>query len=103
MLAHNIEKQTKKPAKSDYFCLRIEQGQMNFKRIYVKHSKKLDQTTADMKKLAAALDQEKKKTDMLLYQMLPVKVANQLREGRTVEAGAQYHICLYSTCISGLI
>lgn len=39
-----------------------------------------------MKKLAAALDQEKKKTDMLLYQMLPVKVANQLREGRTVEA-----------------
>ena len=50
-------------------------------------SKKLDQTTADMKKLAAALDQEKKKTDMLLYQMLPVKVANQLRDGRTVEAG----------------
>ena len=40
-----------------------------------------------MKKLAAALDQEKKKTDMLLYQMLPVKVANQLRDGRTVEAG----------------
>jgi guanylate cyclase soluble subunit beta len=41
-----------------------------------------------MKKLAAALDQEKKKTDMLLYQMLPVKVANQLRDGKTVQAGA---------------
>lgn len=56
------------------------------RRADVEMSKKLDQTTADMKKLAAALDQEKKKTDMLLYQMLPVKVANQLREGRTVEA-----------------
>nr|XP_034336645.1 guanylate cyclase soluble subunit beta-2 [Crassostrea gigas] len=56
------------------------------RRADVEMSKKLDQTTTDMKKLAAALDQEKKKTDMLLYQMLPVKVANQLREGRTVEA-----------------
>ena len=52
-------------------------------------SKKLDETTAAMKKLAAALDQEKKKTDMLLYQMLPVKVANQLRDGKTVQAGRQ--------------
>ena len=40
-----------------------------------------------MKKLAAALDEEKKKTDTLLYQMLPVKVANQLRDGMAVEAG----------------
>jgi len=40
-----------------------------------------------MKKLATALDEEKKKTDALLYEMLPVKVANQLREGETVTAG----------------
>ena len=40
-----------------------------------------------MKKLSAALEVEKKKTDTLLYDMLPVKVANQLRDGKTVDAG----------------
>ena len=33
------------------------------------------------------LEVEKKKTDTLLYSMLPREVANELREGRTVEAG----------------
>ncbi|XP_062611361.1 guanylate cyclase soluble subunit beta-2-like isoform X2 [Saccostrea cucullata] len=56
------------------------------RRADVEMSKKLDETTAAMKKLAAALDQEKKKTDTLLYQMLPVKVANQLRDGGNVQA-----------------
>ena len=50
-------------------------------------SKKLDETTAELKKTAIALEAEKKKTDMLLHQMLPVKVADQLREGNKVEAG----------------
>ena len=33
------------------------------------------------------LEIEKKKTDTLLYSMLPKEVANDLREGRPVEAG----------------
>ena len=33
------------------------------------------------------LEEEKKKTETLLYQMLPEKVANELKNGRTVEAG----------------
>ncbi|XP_013400601.1 guanylate cyclase soluble subunit beta-2 [Lingula anatina] len=49
-------------------------------------SKKLDETTAELKRTATALNREKQKTDSLLYQMLPRKVADQLREGRTVEA-----------------
>lgn len=53
-------------------------------------SKKLDETTANMKKLANALEEEKKKTDALLYEMLPVKVANQLRDGKTVSAGEAF-------------
>ncbi|KAK3085838.1 hypothetical protein FSP39_009453 [Pinctada imbricata] len=56
------------------------------RRADVEMSKRLDETTAAMKKLAAALDQEKQKTDTLLYQMLPVKVANQLRDGKSVDA-----------------
>ncbi len=39
------------------------------------------------------LEIEKKKTDTLLYQMLPVEVANELREGRTVEAGRWLRNC----------
>lgn len=50
-------------------------------------SKKLDETTAELKKTSADLAKEKKKTDQLLYQMFPEKVANELKEGRSVEAG----------------
>jgi guanylate cyclase soluble subunit beta len=50
-------------------------------------SKKLDETTAELKKTSRLLADEKLKTDTLLYQMLPIKVANQLREGKKVEAG----------------
>ncbi|XP_064606184.1 guanylate cyclase soluble subunit beta-2-like [Liolophura sinensis] len=49
-------------------------------------SKKLDETTAELRKTSRALEAEKQKTDMLLYQMLPVKAADQLREGKPVEA-----------------
>ena len=49
-------------------------------------SKKLEETTAALKRTGAALEAEKAKTDELLYQMLPVKVAHSLREGQEVEA-----------------
>ena len=53
-------------------------------------SKKLDETTAELKRTGLALEMEKEKTDMLLYQMLPRKVANQLREGTKADAGTQH-------------
>ena len=55
-------------------------------------SKELDATTAKLQKLAISLEDEKKKTDTLLYQMLPFKVANQLRDGKPVEAGKLSHL-----------
>ena len=50
-------------------------------------SLRLEETTAALQVMAAALEEEKGKTDMLLHQMLPVKVAEQLRQGKKVEAG----------------
>ena len=50
-------------------------------------SKQLDETTAELKKLGKALEKEKEKTDSLLYQMLPEKVAKSLRDGEKCEAG----------------
>lgn len=49
-------------------------------------SKKLDETLAELKKISLALDVEKQKTDMLLYQMLPEKVAKDLRDGKKCTA-----------------
>ncbi|XP_046380373.2 guanylate cyclase soluble subunit beta-2-like [Haliotis rufescens] len=49
-------------------------------------AKKLDETTAALKRTSQALEIEKQKTDVLLYQMLPPKVAHQLKNGRQVEA-----------------
>ena len=49
--------------------------------------KKLDQTMAELKRTSSALEQEKAKTEMLLSQMLPGKIAMQLRDGKKVEAG----------------
>lgn len=40
-----------------------------------------------LKRTSRLLEIEKEKTDRLLYQMLPVKVANMLRDGKKVEAG----------------
>lgn len=60
-------------------------------------SKKLDRTTAELKVTALALEEEKKKTDTLLYQMLPMKVANQLRDGIKVDAGeGNMNVCTCS-------
>ncbi len=50
-------------------------------------SKKLDETTAELRKTSLALEKEKAKTDMLLYQMLPRKVAETLKVGQKVGAG----------------
>ncbi|XP_067947353.1 guanylate cyclase soluble subunit beta-2-like [Watersipora subatra] len=49
-------------------------------------SKKLDETTAELKKMALELENEKAKTDRLLHEMLPKRVATQLKQGKTVEA-----------------
>lgn len=49
----------------------------------------MDETTAELKKMAIELENEKAKTDRLLHEMLPEKVADQLKQGKTVEAGEQ--------------
>ncbi|XP_035824043.1 guanylate cyclase soluble subunit beta-2-like [Aplysia californica] len=49
-------------------------------------TRKLDETTAELKRTSRMLELEKQKTDRLLYQMLPEKVANQLKNGQKVEA-----------------
>ncbi|XP_041796708.1 guanylate cyclase soluble subunit beta-2-like [Chelmon rostratus] len=41
----------------------------------------------ELRFLSQHLEEERKKTDNLLYAMLPKHVANQLKEGKTVEAG----------------
>ncbi len=50
-------------------------------------SKTLDETTAELKKTSLALEKEKAKTDQLLYQMLPRRVAETLKRGQKVMAG----------------
>ena len=50
-------------------------------------ARQLEQKKEELRVTMRDLEIEKKKTDTLLYQMLPVEVANELREGRTVEAG----------------
>ncbi|ESO98999.1 hypothetical protein LOTGIDRAFT_142368, partial [Lottia gigantea] len=52
----------------------------------IDYAQKLDETTAELKVTSKALESEKKKTEMLLYQMLPQKVAHQLKNGKQVEA-----------------
>ncbi|KAK2185784.1 hypothetical protein NP493_222g01034 [Ridgeia piscesae] len=49
-------------------------------------AKKLDQTMAELKRTSSALEREKAKTEMLLSQMLPPKIAMQLRDGKKVQA-----------------
>lgn len=43
----------------------------------------------ELRFLSQHLEEERKKTDNLLYAMLPKHVANQLKEGKTVEAGSR--------------
>ena len=55
-------------------------------------SKKLEETTAELKRTAFALEKEKEKTAFLLHQMLPKTVAEQLKLGRSVEP--EYYDCV---------
>ena len=55
--------------------------------MYLLLSKKLDETTAELKKTSLALEAEKHKTETLLNEMLPHKVADQLKMGNRVDAG----------------
>ena len=52
--------------------------------------KQLDETTMELKKTSLALEQEKQKTEELLHDMLPEKVARQLTQGLAVKAGQSW-------------
>ncbi|XP_041482647.1 guanylate cyclase soluble subunit beta-2-like isoform X2 [Lytechinus variegatus] len=49
--------------------------------------KQLEQKKEELRSALGELEAEKKKTDMLLHSMLPRQVADQLRDGKKVEAG----------------
>nr|KAG5699516.1 hypothetical protein BaRGS_020075 [Batillaria attramentaria] len=49
-------------------------------------AKKLDETTAMLRETSHALEEEKKKTETLLFQMMPKKIAQKLTRGQVVEA-----------------
>ncbi|XP_041470939.1 guanylate cyclase soluble subunit beta-2-like [Lytechinus variegatus] len=53
----------------------------------VELAKQLEQKKEELRILMRDLELEKKKTDTLLYSMLPKEVANDLRDGKKVEAG----------------
>uniref|UniRef100_A0A667Y2N9 guanylate cyclase n=1 Tax=Myripristis murdjan TaxID=586833 RepID=A0A667Y2N9_9TELE len=50
-------------------------------------SNQLERKKEELHLLSQHLEEERKKTENLLYAMLPKHVANQLKEGKTVEAG----------------
>ncbi|KAF5898499.1 guanylate cyclase soluble subunit beta-2-like, partial [Clarias magur] len=50
-------------------------------------SSQLERKKEQLRQLSQHLEQEKQKTENLLYAMLPKHVANQLKEGKSVEAG----------------
>lgn len=50
-------------------------------------SNQLERKKEELRVLSRHLEVEKKKTETLLYAMLPRHVANQLKEGKKVEAG----------------
>ncbi|XP_029457580.1 guanylate cyclase soluble subunit beta-2-like isoform X1 [Rhinatrema bivittatum] len=55
-------------------------------------SNQLERKKEELRILSRNLEIEKKKTETLLYAMLPKHVANQLKEGKKVEAG-EFKIC----------
>ncbi|XP_069495611.1 guanylate cyclase soluble subunit beta-2-like [Ambystoma mexicanum] len=55
-------------------------------------SNQLERKKEELRILSKNLEIEKKKTETLLYAMLPEHVANQLKEGKRVEAG-EFKIC----------
>ena len=71
-----------------------------YKRTFNVCRKKLDETTIELRKSSKELELEKVKTDTLLYQMLPEKVANDLKNGRPVKSGRWQH---YVSTISSIL
>ncbi|XP_038050765.1 guanylate cyclase soluble subunit beta-2-like isoform X2 [Patiria miniata] len=63
--------------------------------------KQLEQKKEELRTALQALESEKQKTDMLLHSMLPRQVADQLRDGKRVEAG-EYELVtiLFSDIVS---
>ncbi|KAM6945328.1 guanylate cyclase soluble subunit beta-2 [Aplochiton taeniatus] len=55
-------------------------------------SNQLERKKEELRILSRNLEAEKKKTETLLYAMLPRHVANQLKEGKRVEAG-EFDVC----------
>ena len=51
----------------------------------VTRRQRLEATTAELKRTAAALEREKEKTDRLLHSMLPPEVAQKLKSGDKVQ------------------
>ncbi|XP_070538454.1 guanylate cyclase soluble subunit beta-2-like isoform X4 [Ptychodera flava] len=63
--------------------------------------KQLEMKKEELRKAMADLEAEKAKTDMLLHSMLPRQVADQLREGKRVEAGEYAEVTiLFSDIVS---
>lgn len=68
--------------------------------------KQLEQKKEELRNALNDLEAEKQKTDMLLHSMLPRQVADQLREGKKVEAGKVTrwklfnHETIYTTILS---
>ena len=54
---------------------------------FFQHRRKLDETTMALKKTSKALEIEKHKTEDLLHEMMPKKIAKQLTSGHKVKAG----------------
>lgn len=69
-------------------------------------STQLERKKEELRVLSKHLATEKKKTETLLYAMLPEHVANQLKEGKKVDAGKALPSChrtseCEAVCLSG--
>ncbi|XP_071844139.1 guanylate cyclase soluble subunit beta-2-like [Apostichopus japonicus] len=64
-------------------------------------SRQLEEKKEELRLLMSDLKLEKQKTDSLLYSMLPKEIANNLREGRTTEAGEYNEVTILFSDIVG--
>lgn len=58
-------------------------------------SNQLERKKEELRILSKNLEAEKKKSETLLYAMLPKHVANQLKEGKKVEAGTRLSLSFF--------
>ncbi|XP_043197242.1 soluble guanylate cyclase gcy-35-like [Amphibalanus amphitrite] len=61
---------------------------------------RLEATTAELKRTAAALEKEKEKTDRLLHSMLPPEVAHKLKSGDKVQENFDSATILFSDIVT---